>query len=357
MKLKKLRIANVRNIRDAVVRPGPNLNIVFGNNGSGKSSLLESIYILGRAHSFRTKQSAEVISAESKELSVHGSVESEQGITQKIDVSIGHGKKTIRIDGTEVRTRINLLHSFPIQFISPLSYLLIEGPPTMRRQFMDWGLFHSESQFPEEWKKFKRCLIQRNMALKDGNSTVQRVWDVEFAKYGTMIAHSRKTYLDELLPYLEEIADQLLPAKKIVFEYFPGWDLSKSLSDVLIRDCRRDRKFGFTNSGPQKSELTLKINKRTCKSLLSRGQIKLLVLAMKLAQINLLVDKRNSFGSLLIDDLCAELDGSNLKNVKQFLSDKNLQCFVTAMDPNSLGTLCGVNTTLFHVEQGRLQEI
>lgn len=357
MKLRRLRITNLRNIRDAVVNPGPNLNIIFGNNGSGKSSLLESIYVLGRADSFRTKQSADIISSETSELSVSGSVESETGFVERIGVSIEHGRKIIRIDGTEVHSRIKLLHSFPIQVISPLSYLLIEGPPTIRRQFMDWGLFHSESQFPEEWNKFKRCLTQRNLALKDGNSTIQRVWDVEYAKYGTMIAHGRKKYLEKLIPYIAEIAEHILPSKKIVFEYFPGWDLNTNLSDVLIRDYRKDLKFGFTNSGPHKSELTIKIHQRTCKSLLSRGQIKLLVLAMTLAQINLLIEKGNSFGSLLIDDLCAELDGANLKNVKHFLSDKNLQCFVTAMNPNSLGTLCGINSTLFHVEQGRLHEL
>lgn len=357
MRLGQIRIRNVRNIRDALVDPGPNLNIVLGTNGSGKSSLLESIHLLGRAGSFRTKHISEIINHEAKELVISGDIKQKTDLTHRIGINLGNRKRTIRIDGTEVHSRMELLECFPLLFISPLSYLLIEGPPNMRRQFVDWGVFHLEQQYPDEWKRFKRCLTQRNSTLKVGNVSSKGVWDAEFVKYGTIITRRRKEYLDQLLPYLEEIVEELLPSIHVVFEYFEGWNLNQELHEVLTEEYRKDLQFGYTHSGPHKSDLVLKVNDRSCKSFLSRGQTKLLVLAMKLAQIKLLIDKRNKFTSLLIDDFCAELDRGNSKKLKQFLSDMDLQCFITAMDRDSVGTLCGINSTLFHVEHGHIDAI
>lgn len=250
-----------------------------------------------------------------------------------------------------------MLEYFPLQIVTPLSYLLIEGSPTIRRQFMDWGVFHLERSYPEEWKRFKRCLNQRNSALKVQKRSDKEVWDFEFAKYGTIVARRRQEYLIQLLPYMQNIGDQMLPSKIFEVDYFPGWDSQQELATILKKDFQRDSKFGFTHSGPHKSDLLLKINGRSCKSYLSRGQVKLLVLVMKLAQIKLLIDQRDIFGSLLIDDFCAELDSKNSNSLKQFLSDLDLQCVLTAMDRDSVGTLCGINSTLFHVEQGCVQVI
>ncbi len=357
MRLSQIRIKNVRNIRDALVDPGPNLNILFGNNGSGKTSLLESIHLLGRAGSFRTKHFSEIISNEARELVVSGSIDLRNHLSRRIGIRLENKKRTIRIDGAEVHSRLELLECFPLQFISPLSYLLIEGPPILRRQFVDWGVFHDQEQYAEEWKRFKRCLSQRNSTLKSASAGSKGVWDAEFEKYGTIIARRRKEYLDELRPYVESVGKELLPYNNVVFEFFRGWDLNQELHEALRKDYRNDLKFGFTHSGPHKSDLILKVDDRTCKSFLSRGQTKLLVLAMKLAQIKLLIDKRNIFTSVLIDDFCAELDRENSIKLKTFLSDMGLQCFITAMDRESVGTLYGINTTVFHVERGHIQAI
>ncbi|MGH8557551.1 MAG: DNA replication/repair protein RecF [Methylococcales bacterium] len=352
MRLNEIRIANLRNIREAVVHPGPKINIIFGDNGSGKSSFLESIHLLSRANSFRTNHVSEIINLRARQLVVSGTIELDNRLIKKITVGLKDKKRGIRIDGVEGFSRSDLLKCFPLQFVSLISYLLIEGPPTTRRQFLDWGVFHMEPAYSEEWKRFRRCLLQRNTLLKAGRLAGSGVWDIEFEKYGTIVAARRKSYLEQLVPIIQELGERILPSKSIIIEYFPGWDLDQGLNKSLIRDFKRDFKFGFTHSGPQKSDLVLKVDGRNCKGHLSRGQIKLLVLTIKLAQIKLLIDKGKAFGTLLIDDFCAELDNRNLKMLKQFLSDMDFQCFITAMDRNNLGTLCGIDPTLFHVEQG-----
>lgn len=357
MGLYQISIRNVRNIREAQVDLGSNLNIVFGNNGSGKSSLLESIHLLGRARSFRTKHIAEVINNQAKELFVSGKIGDQNDLIHRIGVRLGNQKKAIRVDGMEVHSGVGLLECLPLQFISPLSYLLVEGPPTLRRQYLDWGLFHLEEEYSDEWKRFKRCLAQRNSALKSGCAPKNGVWNAEFAKYGTIIAERREQYLNQLRPYLESIGAELLPSNKVVFEYDRGWDWNQELGQMLVQDYRKDLKFGFTHTGPHKSDLVLKVHGRTCKSFLSRGQIKILVLAMKLAQIKFLIEKKKKFTSLLIDDFCAELDSGNSIKLKKFIFDMNVQSFITATDRESVGTLCDLNTTLFHVEQGYIRAI
>jgi DNA replication and repair protein RecF len=357
MRLNQIRIDNVRNINNAIVDPGPNLNIMLGSNGSGKSSFLESIYLLGRAGSFRTNHASEIINREARRLLVCGNIQGQSDIVHRIGVCFENKKKTIRIDGRDVYSRVDLLECFPLQFISPHSYLLVEGPPNTRRQFLDWGVFHWEVHYPEEWKRFKRCLIQRNTALKAKSSRIDRIWDVEFVKYGTIVADRRKEYLEELRPFIREIGETILPSRRIEVDYFAGWDLCQDLDQALAEDYKRDSKFGFTHRGPHKGDLLFKIDGQVCKSYLSRGQTKLFVLVLKLAQIRLQIQKRNRFGSLLIDDFCAELDRENAQKLKQFLSDLDLQCFITAMDRESVGPLYGLQSTLFHVEQGQITAI
>lgn len=357
MNLSKIKVINVRNIRDAVVNPGPNLNIILGDNGSGKSSFLESIYLLGRADSFRTHRNLEIINSETNQLSVFGVLKLSNESENVIGVNIGNKKRTIKINGGEVNSRVELINYFPLQIVTPLSYLLIEGSPSVRRQFLDWGLFHSEKNYPDEWKRFKRCLTQRNSALKIGKESYNGIWDVEIVKYGTIIARRRQEYLIQLKPFIANFAEQMLPSMQVDIEYAPGWDSNIELASALRNDFKKDLKFGYTHSGPHKGDLFFRINGRFCKTYLSRGQIKILVLVLKLAQIKLQNEKTQNFGSLMIDDFCSELDLKNTNNLKQFLSDLKLQCFITAMDRSSVGNLCGIDSTLFHVEQGRINKI
>lgn len=357
MRISQIRIENVRNIKEATINPGLRLNIILGANGSGKSSLLESIHLLGRADSFRTNRYLDVIQRDTTRLGVSGLINTEGNLTHRINVVIDKKRRSISIDGTETGSRSELIKRFPLQFLSPLSYLLIEGPPNVRRQFIDWGVFHSQRPYPEEWKRFRRCLIQRNAALKTKNRSMQGIWNDEFAKYGTIISERRKDYLDQVLPYVQDISDQMLPTKKVSLAYLTGWDDNLKLDQVLENDLERDMKFGFTHSGPHKSDLLVTVHGRPGRSFLSRGQIKLLVIAMKLAQIKLLMDQKNRCTSLLIDDFCTELDRRNATRLKHFLHDIELQCFLTATDRNSIGSFCGIDSTLFHVEQGHVRTI
>lgn len=353
--LTKLQIRNIRNIREAMINPGKNLNIIVGRNGSGKTSLLESIFLLGRGKSFRTARISEVTTKELAGFSVSGTIEDDTGICRKVVLGIKDKKKIMRIDGFEINSRLDLLYCYPLQFISPTIHSIVDGPPTNRRLFMDWGLFHSDELYPKEWKRFSRCLKHRNFLLRRGGKEDTNVWDVEFARYGTIIGDKRKAYIDELRPYLEETVEFMIPALKIEIRYSAGWNVDFGLLNDLESERTKDLKIGYTFSGPHKGDIDLNVGLRSCRTFLSRGQIKLLALSMKLAQIKFMIESNKKFCTLLIDDFCAELDRSNLKKVKQFISDLDIQCFITATDRSSIGSLCGVQSTMFHVEQGDIR--
>ncbi len=358
MSLLKLDIHSVRNILKASITPCPAINFIVGENASGKSSLIEAIFILGRAKSFRCSAIKTVINFNNTHLVVSAKT------LQKND---NHLQLGIQLDGKNIEIHINqeakqkrsdLAYALPLQLIHPKSYELLDAGSQLRREFLDWGVFNTDSNFLSAWRKFKKALSQRNALLKSRRLDQLNVWDKEIVDYGTIVNSYRQHYLNKLKPVFIAISENFLSIEDINLKLVSGWDTSKDFNRILLDDQDKDLRYGYTHSGPHRADFHLLIGNRLAKDFVSRGQLKLLVMSLKLAQVQLLSNEHGQTGCLLIDDFAAELDVLNRAKLLRFLSAMSCQVFITATQLNDFGDLSQINNyKMFHVEHGNIKSV
>ena len=358
MSLQKLDIYHVRNLEQAFLFPSPKINLIYGSNASGKSSLLEAIHLLGRANSFRSTTVKNVIHFAHKDLIVSGKVHFTNGHVSTLGIQHDGKQLQIRIDEETRHSRSELAYALPLQLIHPKSYQLLDAGPQLRREFMDWGVFNQHTDFLNHWRQFKKALSQRNALLKIRRVKELNVWNHELQQYGTIVANYRKQYLSELMPFFLSIVSQFLDLENLELKLIQGWDDESLLLAKLEADQEKDLRYGFTHSGPHRADFQLLTQARKAKDFVSRGQLKLLVLSLKLAQVEHLIQNGFQSGCVLIDDAVAELDLSSRSKLLEFLAAMDVQVFMTATEKNEFGDLDKIGDyKMFHVKHGVVEEV
>jgi DNA replication and repair protein RecF len=386
LSLADLTVDDLRCIEHAELHLHPGHNLIWGGNGSGKTSLLESIFLLGRGRSFRTRNSERLIRHGRDRLVVFGrtggeghsrhslgvasappdlpyggpsasfaSVTGGSGsLSQPLGVQVSRADGTIaRISGATARSLTELTQAFPVQVIDPGVHKLVEEGGHRRRRWMDWAVFHVEHQFGDWWLRYTRTLKQRNAALRTQPAQVS-VWDAELARVGELIAESRRQFVESLLPYWRESV-QALSGLEPELHYFKGWAQDVSLADALVAAKARDESKRLTHPGPHRADVIIRMNGRPAREVLSRGQQKLVAVAMTLAQLNLLQEATRTTPTLLLDDPAAELDGDHLRRFIEQVMRLRSQLVLTSLHSES--HLFGTPNRVFHVEQGRVQPV
>lgn len=357
MTLLKLDVFAVRNIQSASIEPAPGINFITGANASGKSSLLEAIFILGRARSFRTHHTKQAIQFDQEQLIVSAQLRYPTGSISTIGIQIDNKQSEIRID-QENRQKADLAYALPVQLIHPKSYRLLDAGPQNRREFLDWGIFNHERNFLPNWRRFSKALQQRNALLKTRQIQQLSAWDKELIQYGNVVNEFRKEYIELLQPAFLEIAGQFLETDQIEMRFNPGWDEKQALAELLKQDMEKDLKYGFTHNGPHRADFLTYHNHKLARDYLSRGQQKLLVLALMLSQVRILTAQAQDNCCILVDDLTAELDTLNRAKLLKYLAGIGCQVFMTSTGLAEFGDLSAVgNYKVFHVEQGSVEEL
>lgn len=353
MSLKKLDIYSLRNIQKVSIEPSNKINLIVGKNASGKSSLLEAIHILGRARSFRATTIKQVIQLGKEELVVSGKVKQKNSIIN-LGIKLNSSSCDIRIN-QENSNKTVLAYSLPVLLIDPKSYMLLDAGPQLRREFLDWGVFNDQDDFLLNWRKFRKVLQQRNSLLKSKQVEHIKVWNSELVQYGTIVSKYREEYLKKLEPVFLKITQIFFDFDSVEFDYLSGWNKFVNFDSALINDLNKDVKYGFTHSGPHRCDFKMLINKNIAKDYVSRGQLKLLIFALKLAQIKL-INTENSNVCVLIDDLAAELDLTNKQKLLEYLVELDCQVFMTSTEICNFGDLDLLNIyKVFHVEHGNVK--
>lgn len=361
MTIELLRLTDFRNFRNAEIRPGPGVNLITGPNGSGKTSLIEAIGFLSNGRSFRTPLVQRVVSYGSESLTVYAELKGAGDDRKRIGISRGKSRDTeIRINGESVRRLADLSRELPLQILNPESMSLLgDGGPELRRSFIDWGCFFSDEGFFTSWAGFRNVLRQRNAALRTaGSYQAVAYWDRELARYSEAVSEVRERYCaairDDLMRYLSEF----LPDYSFSIDYYRGWDRDTDLLELLGRNFPRDREAGYTMSGAQRADLRIKANGIPARDILSRGQLKLAVCAMKLSQGLYLEKSSGRACTFLIDDFASELDAVRRKLLSEKLSGVRGQIFVTAVD-DSLEDFSGISENgmkRFQIRDGNIIE-
>lgn len=360
MSLTRLRVTSLRNLQPLDLHPARHLNILYGANGSGKTSLLEAIHILGSGKSFRTSNIRPVIQNGSEQLIVYGELTHEEG-TLPIGIERSATHTRLRVGGRTPESIAELAMNLPVQYLGPDLARLIDSGPKWRRRLMDWGVFHVEQDFYQHWSRYTRLIRQRNALLKQA-ATPQMVnaWDQQLIPTATAIDQCRQRFLQRFLPQLDILLSELLPDLHILHQYHPGWNPQYSYSDVLARSLDKDVARGFTQYGPHRADLLFKHEGMDVQDALSRGQLKLLIVAIKVAEVMLLKQASVRYCVILMDDLPSELDVSNRHRVLQRLLSSNAQVFVTCTDRALIQVdelQVALDKKVFHVEQGAIKEV
>ncbi|MCL2916304.1 DNA replication/repair protein RecF [Shewanella corallii] len=359
MSLIRLKIDTFRNIDSAQLLPGDGLNLIYGLNGSGKTSILEAIYFLGMGRSFRSHLSQRVINTDADQLTVFAVMQHARGEDKVGFRRSRNGDTEVRINGDKVKRLSVLAETLPIQVITPESFsLLFEGPKS-RRQFIDWGAFHSDPHFYQAWTNTRRILKQRNQLLRDGSSYSNiQFWDRELVRYAEQVTSIRNAYVDSLNELLKGIIGEFLPRVSVKVSFTRGWDSKTDLAQLLETQYQRDLSLGHTVSGPHKADLRLRVGNLPAQDALSRGQLKLLVCALRIAQGKLLKQQSDKNSIYLVDDLPSELDADHRRLLLKQLTDTGAQVFVTAIEPSAIvDSLHRAPSRMFHVEHGRVTQV
>ncbi|GGK62277.1 DNA replication/repair protein RecF [Amphritea balenae] len=359
MPISQLSVKAIRNLTELSLSPSPQINIIHGINGSGKSSLLEAIHMLGLCRSFRTNKLNHLIQSDQSLCTVFAQLDAMgSGVNQPVGVERSlQGDNRIRYAGNNIDIT-TLAELLPIQVINSETFQILDGSPAIRRQFIDWGVFHADASFIRLWRGFRRVLKQRNSLLKYGkiDHRIRAVWDKEFIGHAEQLNTLRESYIDLLKPEFDKILNDLLDGMKLDLSFSSGWDKKRGLDQVLNDNFERDLKQGYTSAGPQRADLRLKIDGHTAAERLSRGQKKVVVSALKLAQ-GFLFYKLNSRSCIyLIDDLPSELDQQHSRLFCNYLEKAASQCFITCVDKTVLSEYWSSETevSFFNLHEGAL---
>ena len=375
MALLSLQTEHFRNLAPGSLSFSPWVNLIYGANGSGKTSLLEAIGYLGLGRSFRQNRHQVDCTEGHQGFVVFGEVLPDtpdartlSGGTHAPRCRLGFSRDIqeretrLRVDGENVYSLSVLASLFPVSVIDPGVLDVVAGGPGKRRQFLDWLVFHVEPFFGGVWQQCQRTISQRNQILRSGRIDDQQlqVWDRQFIEVAEKVDEHRRAVFAEFeavfRSVLSDVHSEWATALKV--DYFPGWDRKKGLANTLREHREQERKVGHTLYGPNRADLRLRYHGRSVAELFSRGQQKTLVILMKLAQGEVLASHGKQV-TFLLDDINAELDLDNRRLLAERLNRLGSQIFMTAIerpDPSLLWEIPPPEYKVFHVEHGRLTE-
>lgn len=356
--LQSLDIDDFRNIETASLSFSSGLNLITGPNASGKTSLLEAIYCLGRVRSFRTSDSNRLIRDGQPACRLVGRIGLAGGRTIPVGVERSPGKSRVHLEGQPVRRLSDLAGRFPVHLMAGDTANILSGGPRYRRQSLDWALFHVEHGYREAWQRYARALRQRNAALRMHAPTAQvSAWDTELVDTACILDRMRRRYLINLEPRILEELNALLPRRTLTLRYQSGWEKSVPLQAALEKDLERDCAQCYTHAGPHRADFTLTVDGKPVQTYCSRGQQKALVLSFLMGQVALQQTLKALPGVFLLDDLASELDADHQARLLSRLADLRTQVFVTAIDTKALNMEAWPVDKMFHVEHGEFQEV
>lgn len=356
MRINTLTIDSFRNLRHCTLNTCDKFNLFHGDNAAGKTSILEAIYTLSCAKSFRSRSSEALITQNEACFSLFARLTDKEGATVPVGLSKSRdGKRVIRVNEANQPSISAITQHLAIQFIGSSSYTILTDGPKSRRQLINWGLFHTNPVFYITWKNFHKLLTQRNAALKNQRPRHEILsWDAAFIESALAVHQLRCDYVSVFSHFFNKIIAQLLPNVSVTLTYSSGWHESQTLESHLSENFQREMHLGYTLSGPHRADLLISFEDTPVSDILSQGQQKLVSYALSLAQGLHLQEYTNKSPIYLIDDLPSELDPDKRHRIVKLLSEIDAQIFITGIERWQFEHLDFSNKAInmFHVKHG-----
>lgn len=353
--LTRLDVQFVRNLESLSLAPSAGVNVVLGPNGAGKTSLLEAIWILSRGRSFRVGRIEQVVTEGKGRLQVVGRVSASGEEETVLGIERGRGERQLRVGGRTGESVAEMTRMLPAVVFEPHAHELVEGGPEHRRRLLDWGVFHVEHGFLDAWRAYQRGLRQRNVCLRGRDARGAAAWEEAMGGAGERLSAMRGRYAERLAATLPDVLKGLAPELEAVgAEYRSGWEAGAGLAATLANTRSADLRLGHTTAGPHRAELRITMAGRQAARRLSRGQEKLVALALICTQTVLYIQDAGRTPVILLDDLPSELDAAHLERVVSWMAGLEAQVFATAVDWPSAFEAWPDPVQRFHVEHGAL---
>lgn len=360
MRLDELSISHLRCLSSVELQLQPGINLVTGDNGAGKTSVIEAVHLLAYGRSFRGRVRDGLIQQGQSNLRVVARWHDRVG-TQSVGGIEHSGRQwAARINGAPLKTLAEFAARFAVVTFEPGSHELIAGSAELRRRFLDWALFHVEPEFLAHWRRYARALRQRNALLKaQACDDLLPAWEQEMGQAGEAITSQRRAYVRRWAVQLAQAAAEFLPELGVAEVRFnPGWrHESLSLAEALLASRARDRVLGYSSCGPHRADWQIGYAVHSGREVLSRGQTKLTALACVLAQAREFAELRAEWPLVCLDDLASELDRGHQQRVLGQLLQSGAQLVLTATEPPDALIAIEAQVTRFHVEQGGVRAL
>jgi len=358
MTLDRLRIWNLRNIRFLDFTPASGINVLIGPNASGKSSLLEAVHLLSCGKSFRTHQLSQVVSRDSSGMVLGAELSSDSfgNISLGMEYEGSNSRLRVKAGGRSMQRLSEMASYLPTVTIHQESHRILTHGPEYRRSFLDWGLFHVEPLFLPAWQRYRRALRQRNAMLQQSSGRPE-VWDRELVENGALIDAQRRRYVQHIEPIFQELLLMLRIETPVSASYRSGWEVEVEYAAQLAKSLAGDRRVGYTRFGPHRADMDFTIGGVIAREHLSRGQVKVLMYALLLAQARALADITGGRGLILMDDLAAELDSDHVGQLIERIASLGFQSLITSSDHRFGSYFARVEHRMFHVEHGCFMEV
>jgi DNA replication and repair protein RecF len=332
LKVHALEARQFRNLEQVLIEPHPRFNVLSGDNGQGKTNVLEAIYLLGTLRSFRAGKTEEMVRFGAGEALVRARVE-KLGTQRMLEVTLSPGHKHARVDGKGARAS-DYFGGFNVVLFAPEDLRLPKGPPAGRRRFVDRAVWNAHPAYLGEVQTYEKVLRSRNAVLRDGGpAEMLEVYDEQLARAAVAIVTRRRALVDELSPAVraafERVTQTGLPLGIAYETELDITNIEDSMRTKLVADRRRDLARGSTSSGPHVDDLELVLDGKSAKLYASQGQLRAIVLALKIAEIEFLREKLGDSPVLLLDDVSSELDPKRNAQLFDFLKSVPCQAFIT----------------------------
>lgn len=360
MKIKKLVLDGFRNIQDREIDTSFKQIILTGENGQGKTNVLEAVYLLCYGSSFRTQNVKEAVTYGKDMFYLSSTFEDAQGLERKAEISFDEGKKRIRLDGKEIKDRKELIYCIPCIVFSHDDIEFVRGEPENRRKFFDQTMTMYDPVFFDDLRRYKSVLKQRNAALKDQRYSLLDIYDDKLARYGMPIMKARSSVCASFSAIFPDIYNAVaLEDRGIDIKYRPSWSVDLSYDQILqkLQEQRdTDIKMNTTTSGPHRDRFLITDKNGVFVTGASTGQMRLASLVFRSAQAAFYRQKTGLNPIFLIDDVLLELDNAKRARYLSYLGHYNQAFFTFLPEEKYFGSffdLHGEDTRIYQVKEGR----
>lgn len=365
MILSNISIINYKNIRAANLEFSPKINCFIGNNGEGKTNILDSLYYLSFCRSCNNPIDSQLISHGEDFMMLEGNYTDDAGNPEQITCGLKRGQKKQFKRNKKAYKRLSEHIGFvPMVFVSPSDSSLIDSGSDARRHFMDLVISQLDHTYIEALNNYNKALLQRNALLKmeeAPDESLMEIWEQEMARNGEVVFNKRNAFVEKFVPIFQNIYEHISGAKESVELKYVSHCQRGSLLEVIQRDRFKDRAVGYSLHGIHRDELEMTLDGFQIKREGSQGQNKTYVLAMKLAQFDFLRrTSSNTTPLLLLDDIFDKLDSGRVEHIISLVSgDEFGQIFITDTNRDHLDQILSTSKfgyKLFKVKAGNVSQ-